>query len=80
MNGVSKAKQTISTVNHITNIPITCERGNSYGARLTQWVADSCHVLESLIFMMLGHMRETHTNGNQCSSLYFRILIAAHVW
>ena len=26
-------------------------------------MADSCHVLQSLIFMMLGHMGETHTDG-----------------
>ena len=41
---------------------------------------DSCHVLQSLIFMMLGHMGETHTNGipvqliNQICSIY----ISAH--
>ena len=28
-------------------------------------MADSCHVLQSLIFMMLGHMGETHTDGIQ---------------
>ena len=26
-------------------------------------MADSCHVLQSLIFMMLGHIGETHTDG-----------------
>ena len=26
-------------------------------------VANNCHLLESLMFMMLGHMRETHTDG-----------------
>ena len=41
---------------------------------------DSCHVLQSLIFMMLGHMGETHTDGipvqliNQICSIY----ISAH--
>ena len=50
----------IYTVNKITNFPITCERGNSYRTRLPQRVADSCYVLQSLIFMMLGHMGEAH--------------------
>ena len=36
----------ISTMNQITNFPITCERGNSYRIRLPQRVADSCHVLQ----------------------------------
>ena len=49
-----------SSVNQITNFPITCERGNSNRIRIPQRVADSCHVLQSLIFMMLGHMGETH--------------------
>ena len=53
----------ISTVNQITNFPITCERGNSNRIRLPQRVADSCHVLQSLIFMMLGHMGEAHRDG-----------------
>ena len=43
--------------------PITCERGNSNRIRLPQRVADSCHVLQSLIFMMLGHMGEAHRDG-----------------
>ena len=70
----------ISTVNQITNFPITCERGNSNQIRLPQRVADSCHVLQSLIFMMLGHMGKTHTDGlpvqliNQICSIY----ISAH--
>ena len=58
-----KAKQVISTVNQIKNFPITCERGNSYRTRLPQRVADSCHVFQSLIFIMLGHMGETHRDG-----------------
>ena len=49
----------ISTVNQITNFPITCERGNSNRIRLPQRVA----VLQSLIFMMLGHMGEAHRDG-----------------
>ena len=60
---VSKAKHMISTVNQITNFPITCERGNSNRIRLPQRVVDSCHVLQSLIFMMLGHMGEAHRDG-----------------
>ena len=53
----------IYTVNQIRNFPITCERGNSNRIQLPQRVADSCHVLQSLIFMILGHMGETHTDG-----------------
>ena len=53
----------ITTVNQITNFPITCERGNSSQIRLPQKVADSYHVLQSLIFMMLGHMGEAHRDG-----------------
>ena len=41
-------------------------------------MANSCHVLQSLISMMLGHMWETHTDGDQCSSWYSSILISAH--
>ena len=50
-------------MNQITKISITCDRGNSYRARLPQRVVDSCHVLQSLLFMILGHMGETHTDG-----------------
>ena len=46
-------------MNQITNFSITCERGNSYRKR----VADSCHVLQSFIFLMLGHIGETHRDG-----------------
>ena len=63
INGVSKAKQMICIVIHIINILITWERGNSYRTWLPQRVADSCHVLQSLIFMILSHMGETHTDG-----------------
>ena len=62
INCVLKAKQMISTVNHITNILMKCERGNSYRTRLPQPVADSCHVLQSFIFMISGHVREIHTD------------------
>ena len=53
----------LSTVNHITNISKTCESENSYRTRLPQRVTDSFHVLQSLIFMMLSQMGETHTKG-----------------
>ena len=42
-------------------------------------MADNCHVLQSLIFMMLGHTGETHTLIEyQCSSWYCSISISAH--
>ena len=41
-------------------------------------MADSCHVLESLIFMMLGRMGEKHTDGIPMHSLYCYISILAH--
>ena len=47
-------------MNQITNISIINERGKSYRTRLPQRVADSCHVLQSLIVMMLGQVEETH--------------------
>ena len=50
-------------MNQITNFLITCKRGNSYRTQLPQRVADSCHMLQSLIFKMLGHMGETHRDG-----------------
>ena len=53
----------VTTVNQITNFSIPCQRGNNQQIRLPLRVADSCHVLQSLIFMMLGHMGETHTYG-----------------
>ena len=36
---------------------------NSYRTRLPRRVADSCHMLQSLIIMMLGHVGETHRDG-----------------
>ena len=39
----------ISTMNQITNFPITCERGNSNRIRLPQRVADSCTVLRTVV-------------------------------
>ena len=41
-------------------------------------MANSCHVLQSLIFMMLGHMGETDTDGDQCISWYSSTLVTAH--
>ena len=61
----------ISTVNQITDFPIKCERGNSNRIRLSQRVADSCHVLQTLLIMMLGHMGEAHRDG---LSVQFMIL------
>ena len=69
----------ISTPNQITNFPFKCERGNSYRTRLPQRVADSCHVIQQLIFMTLGQLREKHTQKEyQCSSLYSSISISAY--
>ena len=28
-----------------------------------EWLIELCHVLQSLIFMMLGHIGETHNDG-----------------
>ena len=54
----------INTVKKITNFSVKCERGNSYRTRLPQRLANSCHILQSLIFMMIGHMGDTHTGRN----------------
>ena len=70
----------ISNVNQITNISIIRERGNSYGTRLPQRVTGSCYVIQSFIFMMFGHMRETHRwNTNEVHYMNDRsISISAH--
>ena len=53
----------ICIVIHMINILITWKRGIGYRTRLPQRVADSRHKLQSLIFMILSHMGETHTDG-----------------
>ena len=65
--------QMISILNQITNF-----RGNSYRARLPQRVANSCHVIQSLIFMTLGYMGDTHTNGIPVQfMIFFDFVISA---
>ena len=46
----------------IKSQPFRFLHGNNYRTPLPRGVADSCHVLQSLIFT-LGHMGETHNDG-----------------
>ena len=41
-------------------------------------MSDSCGVVQSLIFVLLGYMGETQTDGILCSSWYCSISISAH--
>ena len=60
----SKTNDIYRESNHFSMMVI-CELGNNYRIRLPYRMANSCHGLQSLIFMMLhvGHMEETHTDG-----------------
>ena len=50
----------ISTVNHITNTSVETAIEDDYRS---EWpIVVTCY-LQSLIFIMLGHMGETHTDG-----------------
>ena len=43
-------------------------------------MADSCHVLQSLIFMMLSHMGETHTDGIPASAVHYIVRFDISAW